>query len=153
GRTRLCLHNWRRITSNPWVLSTAGGFRIEFVSHPVQGFLPRDLVFSWEQQALVQAEIESLVRKQAISRVIPGEEPGFISTLFLVPKKDGGFHPVINLRALNEVVVYRHFKMEGIHLLRDTLQSQDWMARLDLKDAYFMVPIHPGDRRYLRFHW
>uniref|UniRef100_H3A5N9 ribonuclease H n=1 Tax=Latimeria chalumnae TaxID=7897 RepID=H3A5N9_LATCH len=153
GRTRLCLHNWRRITSNPWVLGTASGFKIEFVSLPVQSFPPRDLVFSQEQRALVQAEIVSLVQKQAISRVDPGVDPGFISSLFLVPKKDGGFRPVINLRALNKVVVYRHFKMEGIHLLRDTLQSQDWMAQLALKDAYFMVPIHPGDRRFLWFRW
>uniref|UniRef100_H2ZYW3 Reverse transcriptase domain-containing protein n=1 Tax=Latimeria chalumnae TaxID=7897 RepID=H2ZYW3_LATCH len=153
GRTHLCLHNWRRITSDPWVFSTAGGFRIEFVSHPGQGFPPQDLVFSWEQRALLQAEVESLVRKQAVSRVVPGEKLAFISSLFLVPKKDGGFHPVINLRALNEVVVYHHFKMEGIRLLRDTLQSQDWMAQLDLKDAYFMVLIHPGDRRFLRFRW
>uniref|UniRef100_H3ALL6 ribonuclease H n=1 Tax=Latimeria chalumnae TaxID=7897 RepID=H3ALL6_LATCH len=153
GQTRLCLHNWRRITNDLWVLGTTSGFKIEFVSLPVQSFPPQDLVFSQEQQALVQTEIVSLVQKQAISRVNPGVDPGFISSLFLVPKKDGGFRPVINLRALNKVVVYCHFKMEGIHLLRDTLQSQDWMARLDLKDAYFMVPIHPGDRRFLRFCW
>uniref|UniRef100_H3B2R4 ribonuclease H n=1 Tax=Latimeria chalumnae TaxID=7897 RepID=H3B2R4_LATCH len=153
GRTRLCLHNWRRITSDPWVLGTAGGFRIKLVSLPVQVFPPRDLIFSQEQRALVQVEIGSLIRKQAISRVVPGEEPGFISLLFLVPKKDGGFCPVINLRTLNKVAVYRHFKMEGIHLLRDTLQSQDWMAQLDLKDAYFMVPIHPGNRSFLQFRW
>uniref|UniRef100_H3BAM1 Reverse transcriptase domain-containing protein n=1 Tax=Latimeria chalumnae TaxID=7897 RepID=H3BAM1_LATCH len=120
GRTRFCLHNWRRISSDPWVLATASGFRIDFSSPPVQRSPPRDLVFSQEHRALVQAEIESMIRKQAISRV---------------------------------VVVYRHFKMEGSHLLRDTLQYQDWMARLDLKDTYFMIPIHPGDRRFLHFFW
>ena len=40
---------------------------------------------------------------------------------------------------LNEFVHTEHFKMEGIHLLKDLL---DWMVKVDLKDAYFMIPIH-----------
>uniref|UniRef100_H2ZV35 Reverse transcriptase domain-containing protein n=1 Tax=Latimeria chalumnae TaxID=7897 RepID=H2ZV35_LATCH len=153
GRTQFCLHNWRRITLDPWVLDSAGGYEIEFVVDPIQLFPLRELTFSREQRSLVQVEVETLLQKQAISKVDPEGVPGFISTLFLVPKKDGGPHPVINLKALNEVVIYHHFKMEGTHLLKDALQSQDWMAHLDLKDAYFMIPIHPRDRKYLRFCW
>ena len=33
--------------------------------------------------------------------------------------------------------------MEGLHLLPDLLQPGDWMVKLDLKDAYLQVPIHP----------
>ncbi|XP_044147245.1 uncharacterized protein LOC122935540 [Bufo gargarizans] len=61
--------------------------------------------------------------------------------------------PVINLRALNSVVRYRHFKMEGIHLLRDLLVPGDWMVKLDLKDAYLTVPIAAASRDLLRFRW
>ena len=39
----------------------------------------------------------------------------FYSSLFLVPKKDGGMRPVINLKCLNEFVAPQHFKMEGLH--------------------------------------
>ena len=31
--------------------------------------------------------------------------------------------------------------MEGIHVLRDLLRAGDWMAKVDLKDAHFMLPI------------
>ena len=48
--------------------------------------------------------------------------PGFVSTIFLVQKKDGGTRPIINLRELNQHLVYEHFKMEGIHLLQDLLK-------------------------------
>ena len=35
--------------------------------------------------------------------------------------------------------------MEGIHVLKDLLQAGDYMVKVDLKDAYFMVPIHEED--------
>ena len=43
---------------------------------------------------------------------------GFFSTLFLMPKKDGGQRPVINLKKLNSSINAPHFKMEGIHTLK-----------------------------------
>ena len=77
----------------------------------------------------------------------------FISNLFLVPKRDRKSHPVINLKDLNTFLQYDHFKMEGIHLLRDLLQPHDWLGKIDLKDAYFVIPIWKNHRKYLRFLW
>ena len=45
--------------------------------------------------------------------------------------------PVINLKSLNFWVRPQHFKMEGIHTLREIVAQDDWLAKLDLKDAYF----------------
>ena len=28
-----------------------------------------------------------------------------------------------------------------------------WLASIDLQDAYFHVPLHPSNQKYLRFHW
>ena len=75
---------------------------------------------------------------------------GFISNVFLVHKKDGGQRPVINLKKLNEYVHTEHFKMEGIHLLKDLLRKGDWMAKVDLKDVYFMIPIQEQNREFLK---
>jgi hypothetical protein len=33
------------------------------------------------------------------------------------------------------------FKMEGISTVRHTIWERDWLAKLDLKDAYLTVPI------------
>ena len=41
--------------------------------------------------------------------------------------------------------------MEGIHIMRDLLKEDDWLTKVDLKDVYFMVPIHYIDRKYLCF--
>ena len=38
-------------------------------------------------------------------------------------------------------------------MLKDLLKQGDFMAKIDLKDAYFAVPISESDRKYLRFRW
>ena len=78
---------------------------------------------------------------------------GFISSIFIVPKKDGRNHPVINLKPLNQFLIYEHFKMEGIHMLRDLLKQNDYLVKIDLKDAYLTVPIWKDHQKYLRFLW
>ena len=41
--------------------------------------------------------------------------------------------------------------MEGMPLLRSTLRENDYMMKLDLKDAYYSIPITKQHRKYLRF--
>ena len=79
--------------------------------------------------------MQNLLTKGAIRKVEPC--PGqFISMFFLIAKKDGSFRPVVNLRPLNLFMARAHFKMEGINMLKDLLLENDWMASIDLKDAY-----------------
>lgn len=134
GRLKLFLRNWSLLTSDAWVLQTVQGFQLEFSQIPAQRLRPWPLQFTRDQISLIDAEVSELLRKGAI---VPASlhPQGFLSNIFLVEKQDGGYRPVINLRELNIWLVYRHFKMEGIHLLRDLLQDKDWMVRLDLKDA------------------
>ena len=60
---------------------------------------------------------------------------------------------MINLKQLNTFVKTEHFKLESIHMLKDLLKPGNWMAKVDLKDAYFMVPIAKRDKKFLRFSW
>ena len=119
---------------------------LEFYRHPTQVTRPRGGVSLLQEQSLLNEEISKMLSKGAISELPPEEaNQRFYSSLFLVPKKDGGTRPVINLKSLNEYVVPHHFKMEGIHTL---IKRNDWMTKINLKDAYFMIPIH---RSVLRF--
>jgi len=34
----------------------------------------------------------------------------------------------------------KHFKKENLHTVKSFLQKEDWMIKVDLKDAFFMVP-------------
>ncbi|KAK2564054.1 hypothetical protein P5673_012272 [Acropora cervicornis] len=43
--------------------------------------------------------------------------------------------------------------MEGIHMLTDLLRKGDFMFKIDLKDAYFTVPVWQNHQKFLRFVW
>ena len=67
----------------------------------------------------------------------------------MVPKRDFGQRPVINLRNLNHYIPYSHFRIEGLLLLKDTLQEEDCMCKIDHKDAYFSAPLNKKSHRFL----
>ena len=143
--------NWQRVTKDRWVLDTVAGFQIKFTSRPLQSRRPHPSQFSLVQQELVQNEIAKLCSKGAVTELTAIPVGGFLSTLFLVPKKDGGVRPVVNLKSLNTFVEVPHFKMEGIHTLKSLLLKNDWLVKVDLKDAYFSIPVHQNHRKYLCF--
>ncbi len=152
GRLKHFQNNWQCITNDPWVLDAISGLRIDFLQRPWQTNRPAELTFSEKDTESLLTEINGMQSKQAISETPQGDR-GFYSQLFLVPKKDGNQRPVINLKKLNSFVRTEHFKMEGIHMLKNLLRPGDWMAKVDLKDAYFMIPIAQEDRSFLCFSW
>lgn len=102
----------------------------------------------------MREEIESMLEKKAICEVNQlKSEISFISPIFFGREKGRGHRPIINLRDLNGFMVYRHFKMEGINQVKDIIQQGDWLIKIDLKDAYFTIPIYKADQKYLRFPW
>jgi hypothetical protein len=76
-----------------------------------------------------------------------------LSTIFTVPKPDGTFRLIINLKFLNNFLEVQHFKMEDYRTVCCLLQSNNFMTVVDLKDAYHSVPIYKNHRKYLRFIW
>lgn len=151
GRIMHFANNWALITEDPWILTTvAEGLRLEFTSEPVQYIEPKTLVFGSVQESICDREIGDLIEKRAIEAV---NTTGFVSSLFVIPKKSGGYRPIINLKPLNEFIVYRHFKMENLVALSHLIKQGDWMAKFDLKDAYLTVPIHQEHRHFLQFKW
>uniref|UniRef100_A0A1X7SEK6 Reverse transcriptase domain-containing protein n=1 Tax=Amphimedon queenslandica TaxID=400682 RepID=A0A1X7SEK6_AMPQE len=92
--------NWQKLTKDRLVLNTVSG---DFITEPCQLKIPNQSQLKQHQQELVSQEITELISKGAISELqtTPELGNGFFSTLFLVPKKDGGQRPVINLKRLN----------------------------------------------------
>ena len=153
GRLSRFIENWKLITTDPWVLNTVQGHQIEFLQQPGFHRLP-PMHYSHQEKLAISEEVTKMQGKGAVVPVHRDlQEECFLSNLFLVPKKDGGMRPVINLKGLNHFVKSEHFKMEGLHLLSTMVKPGDWFTKVDLKDAYFHVPIHQTHQKFLSFRW
>ena len=91
--------NWQLVTEDRWVQNTVMGYETEFVSQPHQSIEPHPAYLNQTQQQLARQEITKLCRKGVVTEVKIPPVGGFVSTLFLAPKKDGGQRPVINLKS------------------------------------------------------
>ena len=60
---------------------------------------------------------------------------------------------ILNLKELNSFVEYEHFKMESLRSVTDMMTPNCYMASIDIKDAYYTVPIALEHQKYLRFAW
>ena len=93
---------------------------------------------------------QALIAKSAVE-LAPLPSFGFYSRLFVVWKTSGSWRPVIDLSTLNLFVDVSRFKMETIQSVLLSVRQGDWMASIDLKEAYLQIPIHPESRHFLRF--
>ncbi len=76
-------------------------------------------------------------------------ESGFYSCYFLVPKKDGGLRPILDLRHLNLALMKWPFRMITLKQILSQICPGDWFFSLDLKDAYFHIQIAPPPQAVL----
>ena len=81
----------------------------------------------------------------------PLPSAGFHSHLFVVWKTSGSWRQVIDLSHLHRFVDVSPFQMETIQSVLLSVRQGDWMASIDLKEAYLHVPVHPTSHRFLRF--
>ncbi len=84
----------------------------------------------------------SLLLKGAIEELPPTRrKSGFYSRYFAVPKKDGGLHPILDLRRLNLRAKGEQFQDANskVHLVSDP--TPRLVCDHDIKDGYFHIQI------------
>ena len=91
---------------------------------------------SFSQTQLIDAEVQELLKKGAMQEVNPSDY-AFYTRLFLVPRKQCTYWPVMELSSFNSFVSHVHFQMEGLHCLKTLLRKGDYMTSIDLKDIFF----------------
>ena len=144
--------DWRLITSDPSILEIVSGYRIDFERLRYQTSVPC-IKFSKGDEHIIAVEVQKRLDKDVLNKKTHCNHGEFISSVFTRPKKDGSHRLILNLKNLNEFVTYQHFKMESLQSAAQLLKKDYWMAVLDLKDAYYSVPINLQHRKYLRFEF
>ena len=118
----------------------------------LQGSSPPKVPFSEADSLKIDLEISRLQDKRIIEEAAH-ESGEFISNIFFRVKKNGDIGLILNLRLLNKAVQYYHFKMETINAAIHMMTRGCYMASVDLKDAYYSIPVCRHYRKYLRFRW
>lgn len=145
--------NWQKITSNQEILSQIQGTKLPFLENPKQkSKLNLNPKFSEIETAAIDKEITKLLQKGVIKESLH-EKDEFISPIFVTPKRDGGYRLILNLKKLNENMEYIHFKMHGLTEILRMVERNCFMASLDIKDAYYSVPVDENFQKYLKFYW
>ena len=129
------------------------GYRIPFLRDPPLSKVPIPMssYHPLSTKGVALGEVtQALIAKSAVE-LAPLPSLGFYSRLFVVWKTSGSWRPVIDLSTLNLFVDVSHFRMETIQSVLLSVCQGDWMASIDLKEAYLQIPVHPESRRFLRF--
>ena len=85
--------------------------------------------------------LHQLIDKYAVGRVRNQNSLGFFNRLFLVPKPNNKWRPILDLSNLNLFLKVEKFKMETPETIRTSLKQGEWVTSVDFKDAYFHIPI------------
>ena len=96
--------------------------------------------------------LHQLIEKNAVELEKHQTSLGVFNRLFLVPKPNNRWRPILDLSKLNLFLKTEKFKMETPETIRTSLQQGGWVTSIDFKDAYFHIPIQEQSRKYLRFH-
>ena len=155
GQLRKHFEFWSQICNDRYILKQIMGASIPFIegSKIIQRKLPHQIKMTKEQECFVDAEIQKLLDTNCIKEIKQPLKKGWISNIFLVPKKDGGYRLILNLKGLNKHIKYQKFKMENIENLAQMLRPLDWLCSVDIKSAYSHLPMSKRYFPYLQFSW
>ena len=145
GRVAADFAAWKDLTNDRVILSDVLGARIELSYNPSQHRLPGH-AFNEYEYSVVHQEIQKLIQKGVIMKVkyAPGQ---IVSGIFLLPKKDGTFRLLLNVKSFNEFVTHHHFKMDSLQTIIKLVTPNCFMTSIDIKNAYYPIPVKSEDRK------
>ena len=143
GSLHYFLENWKILANDSKILEWVSGLKMGFQGKPFQERVPHQAQMSMEESQLINQAVEEMLAKRAIHLVHP-EASQILSKLFIVPKKEGIklIHPLLSLQNGKFASVKGSSEREN-----------DFMCKVDLKDANFCVPLHRNQQNFIRFQW
>ena len=146
-------HEWRQLTSDPWILETVRGYNIELDSVPVQHNVPGPLHLKHDEQLALDSEISEFIRMGVVEECQAYEPGSYYSNLFTREKENGSHRVILNLKGLTGLMDKKHFKMETVKDVIHMMRPRCKFASIDFKHAFYSIRIDVPSRKYLRFIW
>ncbi len=145
------IHEWEEIGAPKTVLSwIKDGVRIPFREKPVS-FEYDNKSLSKQQVDFIDSELHNLLSIGAISK--SDSKPHCVSPISCVPKKNGKFRLIVDLRNVNSFCSVPSFSNENINTVCDIIEPNDTLFTIDLKNGFYHINVHSDDRTFLGFKW
>ena len=117
--------------------------------NPINTSVPRSF-FNVKEEQIIEAEIQKLLEMKVLIEVEHHSDE-YLSTIFVVPKKDGEYRMILNLKTFNENIDFHHFKMDTFESALKLIRPGCFMASVDLRHAYYSIFVAKEDQIKLRF--
>ena len=149
GNITNCFEKWANITQDQFVLNIVKfGLTMEFAEVPLCQFVP-PLNFSPVETEIIDADISKLLSKGVIVNTTR-ESNDYVCSIFTRTKKDGRYRMILNLKTFNEFLKFKYCKLESIEDSLDLITEGCYFGSVDLKDAYYSIPIQENYQKYLK---
>ena len=99
------------------------------------------------KQKLIDEELRQLLEQG----VVEPSSSAWSSPILLVPKKDGSYRFCVDYRRLNKVTKRDAYPLPFISSILDRLRNARYLSSLDIKSAYWQVPVAEASREYTAF--
>ena len=141
----MCFGLWNTLTSDPYVLDIIQfGVKLDFIQHPL--FRRPGLArFSKDRELAITQELAVLLHKRVV-RPTHLSPTSYVSPIFSTEKKDGSTRLILNLKRFNECI---RFLQDVFDLMNPGVR----MASIDLRVAYYTIPVAPDHQKCLTFSW
>lgn len=93
-----------------------------------------------EEMAIIKSEIHKLLNTGVIEVCTPVADQ-ILSSVFFLTKLDSTLRTIFNMKPLNQVIKYRHFKMDTFETALNLIRPSCWLASIDLQSAYYVIPV------------
>lgn len=139
---------WKSLTRDPWLLkSIENGLTINF-PRSLKGKPQEPRELSWDNPSKEQQEwLDLAIKWRAIEPAPTDEKDQIIHNLVCAPSG----RLCSNTRTLNKLVKKMKIKMEGITELRQRIQKDEWVLKIDISKFYWAMALNPSSRKFFRF--
>ena len=97
--------------------------------------VPRSF-FNVKEEQFIEAEIQKLLEIKVLIEVEHNSDE-YLSPIFVVPKKDGEYRMILNLKTFNKNIDFHHFKMDTFESALKLIRPGCFMASVDLRPEFF----------------